>query len=300
MFLTINYWQWGLSGVPLALLLIGLRTQDQRWLLAACWLAAVICFFAWIAAFRRVRTIADIPTSSIASAAQGYVELQGHIGNQAEYHLVGKSGLICVWFSRVSYRQDDYHNWHEFERQTSESIFQLQDASGAACLIDPEHAEVISNHQRTWYQGDIKYVEKLLIPGQPLYVLGEFTTLAPDHGASTIAGEVAHLLKGWKQDPAGLLEHFDSNRDGKIDFNEWEQARQAAHRQVTAQNRHFQQQPGIHLISRPKDRRLFLLSNLAPQQLRQRYLMWSWLYLLMFFAALGGGLKLALLQGWIA
>lgn len=297
--LTFQRWQWGLSGLPLGLLYLGFRSHDQRWILAACALAAVISLSAWIGALLRARTIADIPTSNIASAAQGYIELQGWASNKPEYYLVGKSGMTCVWFRCISFRKDGNNRWHEFDRQSSESIFELADNSGGVCLIDPEHAEVVSNHQRTWYQDEMKFVEDLLIPGQPLYVLGELTTLAPDHGATTIAGEVSHLLKSWKQDPDGLLQHFDSNRDGKIDLQEWELARQAAHRQVMTQNHHFQRQPGIHLMARPKNRRLFLISNLAPQQLRLRYSIWSWLHLLMFSAAVVIGLKLAMLHGFI-
>lgn len=297
MALSFDRWQWGLSGAPLTLLALGFRSQDQRWLLAACGLAALISLFAWIAAFRRGKAIADTATSNVASAAQGYVELLGRASNKPEFHLLGKSGMTCVWFSWTSYRRDHDNNWQEFDRQTSETIFELTDARANACLVDPEGAEIITSHRRIWQQDGMKFIEDLLIPGQPLYVLGEFSTLSPDSGISTIAAEVSLLLKSWKQDHAGLLQHFDSNRDGKIDLQEWEQARRAAHRQVMEQNRQFQRQPGIHMLSRPKDRRLFLISNLAPQQLRRRYLMWSWLHLLMFFAALGGGLKLALLQG---
>lgn len=294
--IRFDRWQWGLSGAPLLLMALGLLGNDRHWLWAFA-VAATISLFAWIAAFRRGKAIADTPTSSIASAAQGYVELLGHASNKPEYHLVAKSGLTCVWYSWVSYRRDNDNTWQEYDRQTSDSIFELSDARGHACLVNPEGAEVISNHRRSWHQDGMKYVEDLLIPGQPLYLLGEFTTLSPESDTGNMAAEVSHLLRSWKQDHAGLLEHFDRNRDGKIDLQEWEAVRRVAHRQVMEQNRYFQRQPGIHLVSRPKDRRLFLISNLAPQQLRLRYLMWSWLHLLMFFATLVGGLKLALLQG---
>ena len=36
-----------------------------------------VSFFAWIANYRRYRHIHDLPTSRVASAAQGYVELFG-------------------------------------------------------------------------------------------------------------------------------------------------------------------------------------------------------------------------------
>ena len=38
---------------------------------------SVVSFCAWVANYRRYRQIADLPTSKVASAAQGYVELAG-------------------------------------------------------------------------------------------------------------------------------------------------------------------------------------------------------------------------------
>jgi hypothetical protein len=295
--LTFNSWQWWLSGGPLSLLAFGFQSNDTRILLAAGASAATISLLAWINAYQRGKAIADTPTSSIAAAAQGYVELQGTASNKPEYYLVGKSGLTCVWFRCISYQKDNDDNWQEFERQVSDSIFEISDASGERCLVDPDHAEIVTTNKRSWYQDSYKYVEEQLIPGQNLYVLGDFSTLSPDSGQADINSEVSQLLKSWKQDHAGMLQHFDTNRDGKIDLQEWEQARQAAYRQVMAQNRHFQQQPGIHIIARPKNKRLFLISNLAPQQLRRRYLLWTWLHLLLFFAAVGGTLWLAIEQG---
>lgn len=297
MTLSFNNWQWGLSGAPLLLLAAGFRSNQPKLLLAAGALAALISLLAWINAYRRAKAIADTPTSSIASAAQGYVELQGTVSNQPEYHLVGKSGITCVWYRCISYRRNNDNNWQEYERLISDAIFELNDGSGERCLVDPEHGEIITSHQRTWYQDGMKYVEDLLIPGQQLYVLGEFSTLTADSDQISIGSEVSQLLKSWKQDHAGMLQHFDSNRDGKIDLQEWELARQAAHRQVMAQNRHFQQQAGIHIIARPKSHRPLLISNLAPQQLRRRYLLWTWLHLLLFFTAVGGTAWLAIEQG---
>jgi len=295
--MSFNTWQWWLGGAPLSLLLAGFRSNDPKIWLAAGALAALISLLAWINAYQRGKAIADTPTSSIAAAAQGYVELQGTASNKAEYHVVGTSGLTSVWFRCISYEKDNNDNWQEFERRTSDSIFEITDASGERCLVDPDHAEIITSNKRSWYEGNYKYVEEQLFPGQNLYVLGEFSTLSADSGQTDLNAEVSLLLKSWKQDHAGMLQHFDTNRDGKIDFEEWEQARQAAHRQVMAQNRHFQQQPGIHIIARPKNKRLFLISNLAPQQLRRRYLLWTWLHLLMFFVAVGGTLWLAIEQG---
>jgi len=62
-------------------------------------LVGVCSLIAWLAALRRYRLVADTPTSLIASAAQGYVELVGrcelHPGSPALGYL---SGPPCVWY----------------------------------------------------------------------------------------------------------------------------------------------------------------------------------------------------------
>jgi hypothetical protein len=71
-------------------------------------------------------------------------------------------------------------------------------------------------------------------------------------------------------------------------MNEWLLARQAAKREVVKQLREVQAQPDTHIVSRPVDGRLFLISNLPPEKLFRRYLLWSWAHLVVFFCALGG------------
>lgn len=259
---------------------------------------ALISLVSWVSSVRQAKLIADTPTSSIASAAQGYVELKGVASPKPEYLVVGRSGLPCVWFRCVSYRKDGRDNeWREVERTCSDSIFELNDNSGVPCMVDPERAKVLTSNSRTWYSNEYKHVEEQLFPGQPLYVLGEFSTLNPNSGQAEINTEVSLLLAEWKKNRAGLLERFDSNGDGKIDMHEWEQARQAAYHQIGQQNRDMVKQPGIHMISRPKDGRLFLLSNLPEQKLRRLSLIWAWVHLSVFFAGLSAGLILAAKHG---
>ena len=71
-------------------------------------------------------------------------------------------------------------------------------------------------------------------------------------------------------------------------MEEWMLARQAAKREVSRKQRGANTQPDMHIISRPRDSKLFLLSNLAPDHLSRRYLLWSWAHLVIFFGALGG------------
>ena len=60
---------------------------------------SLVSFAAWIANYRRYRYIADTPTSRVASAAQGYVELLGRSAQLPDAALVTVfTGLPCVWY----------------------------------------------------------------------------------------------------------------------------------------------------------------------------------------------------------
>lgn len=257
---------------------------------------SLISLIAWASSVWRAKVIADTPTSAIASAAQGYVELKGIASPKPEYIVVGKSGLPCVWFRSVSFRRHK-DRWEEIDRTVSDSIFEINDDSDEPCMVDPEYAEIVTSNRRTWYNGDYKHVEEQLFPGQPLYLLGEFSTLTADTGMRELNTSVSLLLAEWKKNQPLLLERFDADRDGKIDFEEWEAARQEAHRQISSQNRHLEHQPGIHIISRPKNGRPFLISNLPEHKLRRRTLLWSWLHLAIFFAALCGAFWIGMEHG---
>jgi len=50
---------------------------------------------------------------------------------------------------------------------------------------------------------------------------------------------------------------------------------------------------GTHLMRRPVDGRLFLISNHLPEKLHRRYRLWGWAHLVTFFAA--GALSFSLL-----
>ena len=52
--------------------------------------------------------------------------------------------------------------------------------------------------------------------------------------------------------------------------------------------REEQAQPDINIVSRPRSGELFLISNLDPDKLSRRYLLWSLAHLGIFFGALGG------------
>jgi hypothetical protein len=105
--------------------------------------------------------------------------------------------------------------------------------------------------------------------------------------------DVSALLASWKQDRTSLHRRFDLDRNGTIDLQEWEQARQLANQTVERQHREMRQQPGVHLLRVPADGRLFLISALSPQALRNHFLRWGVFHLAVGMAAVAGWLYLA-------
>ena len=92
-----------------------------------------------------------------------------------------------------------------------------------------------------------------------------------------------------------MLEQFDLDRDGQIDLKEWALGRSAALREVNRQHQQVRAQPGVHLMRKPRDGRMFLLSNLTPEQLARRYGFWTRMQLAI--AAAAGAALLFLASG---
>ncbi len=283
-----EYAQLATSGAQLLLVFIGFKLESRSgWLfcLTAISLASV---FAWLSALNRLRAVRDTPTSKIASAAQGYVELVGSGKQFGDPPLLGKLSLLpCLWYRYKIERRDSEKNWKTEDSGESDDSFMLLDETGE-CVVDPEQAEISTRHRDQWRNGDYRYTEWKLIKGDSLYVIGQFRT----QGGSTLEfdtrAELNALLAEWKNNMPALRARFDLNNDGVLGMDEWMLARQAAKREIAKTMREAQAQPDIHIISRPSDGKLFLISNLTPEKLSRRYLFWAWAHLVIFFGALGG------------
>lgn len=246
-----------------------------------CLLGATgVAIVAWAAALRRRRAIANIATSRIGSAAQGYVEVQGRASVDSDNLILSPiSHQPCIWYRYRSYEKSGSDKeWREVDRGTSSATFEIVDATGV-CRVDPDHAEVMGATSNTTYRDGYKHVEELLHGGGTLYVLGEFSTIGGAHSVLSVRDDVNQLLTEWKQDPAGMQRRFDLNHDGEVDLQEWELARRLATKTVEQQHREIRAQAGVHMVRAPADGRLFLISALDPQRLRRRYLLWSALHL---------------------
>jgi hypothetical protein len=271
------------SGSYLFLLVYGYFNKSPLLSKACLVLTIILSLIAYIATYRRNLSIADIATSKIASAAQGYVELYGRAGLNPENIIKSPlSGRDCVWFRYWVYSKDNSdREWRLSSSGQSDVTFEIKDNTGI-CLVDPDFAEITAPDKVESRQGEFKHVEEMLYAGGSIYVLGSFSTIGGSNSVLNIKEDVSALLAEWKKDPAMLKKRFDLDGNGEIDMQEWELARKSAHREIEKQHREIRAQPGVHVIRAPKDRRPFLISTLSPQALKKRYLYWSFFHLFVF------------------
>ncbi len=295
------------------------------WGLVALGLCAGGFYFAF-RSWARARVIEDTPTAKIRSAPQGYVELAGRAAlMEGEPVLAPLTGSKCCWYRFKIERRGHRNSWKKVDGGASDKLFLLRDETGE-CIVDPEGAEVTPGERDFWYgvsrhpshrpsgasrpasgsfrerwgladllhvsvvSGRYRYTEERIRMGDPLYALGHFKTLGElDHrrGRSEAAGA---LLREWKADRQVLLERFDADRDGKIDLQEWEQARSAAQAQAAREHSERLEHQVLHTLRRTTSgRRPFLLSSLQQFNLVRRYRFIALASLAGFFA---GGIGL--------
>lgn len=274
------------SGGQLILLLVGLKTESSLGMFVCVALMAPLSLLAWTSAFRRTRAVADTPTSKVASAAQGYVELIGTGKPLAGAPLMSPlTHLPCLWFRYTIERKDNENKWVQESKGESDASFILDDGTGE-CLVDPEGAEMLVTKKDTWIEGDRRYTQWLLIERQTIYALGQFATRGSVDLDLSVAEDVKLLLAEWKSRPADLLQRFDLDKDGQLDLREWELARSQAKREVLANHHDLRASAELHVMHLPQDGRHYIISDLDPGRLASKYRWWSWFHITVFFGAL--------------
>ena len=293
--LDLSLTNWTTSFGHISLLAVAGEAENRTVTAICLLLIAAISLCAWIGNYRRWRLIGDTPTSRVASAAQGYVELSGQARWPAgsEPLLAELTGAPCCWYRFKVEKKSAKDRWVLDREGESFDPFLLDDGSGQ-CLVYPSEAEVHSHRRKTWREGDRRYTESTILGDDLLYAIGAFSTLRLAEGERAIAAEVAALITRWKADPRALRERFDLDRNGEIDLREWALARRQARREVERARNTQPRPPAVNLMRRPSDGRLFMLSNLDPAKLARRYLRWKWFHLCVFFAGLGIGAWLLL------
>jgi hypothetical protein len=256
--------------------------QHEIWQLLIC-TAMMTAFFAAAFNYWRYLKIAEAPISTIAGAAQGYIELQGVASTikpiKTPYH-----GIPCVWYRAWVYanrpkQKDELDGYSQRLLDYSESqvVFTLNDGTGV-CSVDPAGAELIYMQARTEYKNDHRYVEEYLPVGKPIYVLGQLDTRHDILDDAKVNEYLRQKLANWKKQPQQLINRFDQNRDGKIDIEEWELARLEARKQVYAEHE-MRKHTGSFTLKKPQNHHLFLISAKSPQLLRDTYMHWLCLHL---------------------
>lgn len=240
----------------------------------------------------RVRLIENVPTSRVRSAAQGYVELEGHArllpGPAITAPLSGER--CCWWEYRIEQRRTRRDHgrrrteWVTVDRGRSDEVFVLADTTGD-CVIDPHGASVTPSvrhrwrgaherpqrrgRERSWFSfGEYRYTESMIRYGDVLYALGSFESQTALRAADERA-EIGARLSAWKRDQKILLQRFDANDDGMIDIAEWEMARRTAQAEVRREHVEPLVHTDLHVLRKPDDGRPFLLSTRSEAQMRR-------------------------------
>lgn len=285
---------WLASGGYLLLLGLGTKLESNRaWTVIAA-VVSGMALLAWRSAARRRHAIDDTPTSRIASAAQGRVELQGRgrpLQGQPWLH-APLDQQPCLWFR---YRIEERNNkgWDVIEQGESDEAFLLDDGSGV-CVVELEGAEISPWHSHTWTSGNHRYTQAVLLGNDLLYVLGEFRSTSGVDLALSLRSDLSRRLSEWKADMPALLQGHDHNGDGTLDPTEWEAVRQKAVQAVQAEHQALRATPQTHRISVPSSGEPFLISAIQPEQLQRQLRWWSYAHIAVFMGALawlGMGLK---------
>lgn len=263
--------------------------------IAYCGISSLAGFWMWQHGQRLARIIDDIPTSRIVSAPQGYVELLGQACELPDTSLVtGISGTPCLWFRyQIARRGGEGGHSNDLvftliahtvylpnEHEESLACFGVRDSTGEA-VIFPYGAEVIAAHRQVWYEGDTRFTEERIMPGDPLYVLGDFSTHTPAVGPWDWVNEVSSQLSLMQADRPQLLRRFDRNGNGVLDPDEWE----AMHREASSIAHEKQAQhlamPTVHRVMAPDAGYHYLISSQPPQKLASHYRFWrAWGFVL--------------------
>ena len=292
--------------------------DDDLWyallLLAIAVVAGGGAALRWV---RKARTIEDMPTSRIRSAAQGYVELAGRaLPLPDTRNLAPLTQRPCVWWRyRISKKveggsgKNRRQHWQTVASARSSLPFLLDDGTGQ-CIVKPDGAEIVTTETTTWYGAtpwptappggrnaaawlmstgrDYRYAEERIYEHERVYALGDFRSSA-SNAERDLQAEQAALLTEWKQDQAELVRRFDADGDGRIDLAEWDQAREAARRTVYEKQVDRPQRTTLHVLCKPEGR-MFLLAALAPGDLVKRYrrrAFWSFVGFVVAVYALG-------------
>ncbi len=270
-----------------------LSPEDYEFALIALLLAALISFYFFVRNWKRLRIIEDTPTARLRSAHQGYIELEGKGQFMDEPIYAPLSNHPCLWYRSQIEQQETFTEngrtqtrWNVVYKNISNHRFKLTDGANS-CYVDPDDAEVNGSERLVWYgntewptrtqilesqsivhamTNSYRYSEWLILPGQSLYILGQFKTWSATTQQS-VRDVMIHLINDWKQDQPALRERFDSNKDGNIDQQEWEVARQESRSEAQQIHDQLVLEPDTHIIAKLDNATQPFIISVYPQAL---------------------------------
>ena len=251
-----------------------------KWALA---IFVVSSFLFWLSAIQRKRAIEDVPTSTVAAAAQGYVELRGTAEAAPGYSLRGRlTGAPCVWCQFSLKERNNQGEYEETEGGLLGMPFLLRDKTGE-CLVDASQAEVVCNRCQQWNEDGRGFEEWSIRVGDPVYAVGFFMTGGTD-ADSHLHLKVAYQIASEQRNPAAFATRYDTNRDGKVDVREVAVARAAKRRE---EERRLVSQGGVNVLGLSPDGRPFLVFSAGQERISTHYVFLAAIHLGVFFISLG-------------
>lgn len=242
----------------IAVLFSGFWFDSREGWLAVLAICATASFVCWYRALMKKRLVENVPTSRIASAAQGYVEIRGTIEKVAGCTVTGAlSGTPCVWYRYMiseASPQSDADSSKVFEQGGRGVPFLLRDETGE-CLVNPEGAAVTCPRTDSHARDRRRYSEWALRPGDSVYVVGAFASRATS-AEEAPDQQVRAVVRKWLEKPPDFVKRFDADGDRRISAAELAKAHQAARAELS---RRTVAQGGVHDLSDPGDGRPFLI-----------------------------------------
>lgn len=245
-------------------------------------LMSAAAFLMWLESYRVKSQILNVPTSRVSSAVQGYVELHGKVEYVPGCTLKGAlTNAPCVWYAYIII-EGSGKRARTVERGDFGTPFLLRDGTGD-CLVDPNAAHMLGDRHDKWVKGDRTYAEWSIRVGDPIYVIGRFSSDAL-HADGGLGKETMVKLRAWLRDPKAFFKRFDANRDGRIAPEELAEARNAAQREAA---QYYSAQGGMHTMTDPGDGRPFIVANTAHDSVAAHFGTMSAGSLSLFFITLG-------------
>lgn len=250
---------------------------------------------------RLKRQIENTPTSKVRSIAMGMVEVKGRALRQ--YALISPmSHVPCVFYRLTKYRREK-NQWQVTSTSSSDSVpFLLEDDTGRV-EVDPAGCRVSAGTKQEGTPGQIglshhlgdgdeKWVEEIIVEGTLLYVLG-FASVKREQGP-TLAEKKVEALRELKRNPQDM-QQFDTDGDGHISDEEWDNARAAVADKVLRdelQKKQKRKKQEEHvIIGKRKGRPLVIAETHSEKNLTQRYAFYSIAMFALACGALGWGIS---------